>query len=163
MKIEKLLNAIKPALIVISAMFLSTTVYASAGFELITIDEYQKALDEGDNPAHDLMPKAVPNGPAIEVVSPTVTNGALPSPVDIEVQFKSAEGAKIDMSSLKIYYLMFIKKDVTKRILEHAEIGADSIKAVGAQLPGGKHKFLLEISDNQKRKSSQKFIVEVDA
>ena len=77
------------------------------------------------------------------------------------MQFQSSEGADIDMDFLKIYNLMFIKKNVTKRILENADVGVDSLKALGAELPSGKHKFLVEISDSDKRKSSEKFAVNV--
>ncbi len=130
-------------------------------FELITVDEYQQALDAGDNPDHDLIAKSAPGGPAIKVVSPVASNGTLVSPVDIEVQFESFGGANIDMSSLKIYYLMFFKKDITERILEKAELDNDTLRASGAKLPSGKHKFLVEIADSKKRKGSQKFLVEV--
>lgn len=132
-------------------------------FDLVTLEEHNEAVEAGDNPAHDLVAKSIPGGPQIKIVSPEVTSDTLASPVDIEVQFQSSEGANIDMDSLKIYYLMFIKKDVTKRILENADVGTDSLKASGAKLPSGKHKFLVEISDSEKRKSSEKFIVEVDS
>lgn len=131
----------------------------AADFTLVTDDEYQEALSAGDNPAYDLMPKSL-GGPSIEVLSPVVDD-SLNSPVDIEVKFEAGGSAKIDMSTLKIYYLMFVKKDVTDRILEHAEVGEDFIKASGAKLPKGKHKFLMEISDENNKKSSRKFIVKV--
>lgn len=140
--------------------YASTTSVYALDFTLVTNDEYQQALSAGDNPAHDLMPKSL-GGPSIEVLSPAVDDG-LNSPVDIEVKFEAVDGAKIDMSTLKIYYLMFVKKDITDRILEHAEVGADFIKASGAKLPKGKHKFLMEIADDGDKKASRKFVVKVN-
>lgn len=149
------------ALIAFFAGAFSIPALSDTGFELVSEAEFAQALEAGENPAHDLLAKSAPGGPAIRVVSPQVSEGELASPVDIEVKFESVSGAPIDMSSLKIFYLMFIKKDVTDRILEHAEVGPDSIKALGAKLPSGKHKFLVEIQDSAERKSSEKFIVKV--
>jgi len=144
----------------LAVMAVSTTATAM-DFVLVTPDEYQEAVDKGENPYNDLVAKSVANGPQINVVSPTVSQGKLVSPVDIKVEFKAADAANIDMSSLKIFYLMFIKKDVTSRILESADMGKNSISAKGAKLPSGTHKFLVEISDSENRKASQKFVVEV--
>lgn len=137
--------------------------HASEAFELVTPGEYAEAVTAGENPAHDLMPKALPGGPQINVISPVISGGSLGSPVDIEVKFIAGQDASIDMQSLRIFYLMFVKKDVTERIMEHAEVGADFVRAPGAKLPAGKHKFLLEISDSKNRKSTQKIVVEVKA
>ena len=143
---------------VLGATAAATSAYA---FDLVTVEEHNEAVESGENPADDLIAKSISGGPEIVIVSPHETSEKLASPVDIEVRFQSSDGASIDMDSLKIYYLMFIKKDVTKRILENAEVGVDSIKAPGAELPSGRHKFLVEISDSAQRKSSEKFVVEV--
>lgn len=135
---------------------------AGAGFELVTPAELAEAMTAPVT-VDELMPKSVPDGPSITVVSPQVDQGAIASPVDIEVTFEPVGGATIDMTSLRIYYLMLIRKDVTDRILEHAEIGADTLRAPGARLPAGKHRFLLEISDSERRKSSRKFSVLVES
>lgn len=133
----------------------------AADFELVTTGEYTESVNAGENPKFDFMAKAVPGGPRIKVLAPLDSNGVLESPVDIEVAFETATGVSIDMSSLKIYYLMFIKKDVTGRIMEHATVGSNSIRAEGAKLPSGEHKFLIEIRDSEKRLGSQKIIVKV--
>ena len=162
MKKYKKFNGIQKLLVACALTVVSTTAATSAlAFDLVSVEEHDEAIAAGDNPEFDLIAKSIPGGPEIEIISPEVTSDKLSSPVDIEVQFQPSEGASIDMDSLKIYYLMFIKKDITKRILENAEIGPDSIKALGAELPSGKHKFLVEISDSAERKSSEKFIVEV--
>ena len=154
-------NTLGSAVSVLVLASLTMSSVQAADFELVTLSEYTESLNAGENPSFEFIAKAVPGGPKIRVISPLDTNGTLESPVDIEVTFESAADASIDMSSLKIYYLMFIKKDVTGRLLEHATIGADSIRANGAQLPAGKHKFLIEIGDSQQRISSQKIVVKV--
>ena len=163
MKNYKQLYGIRKVLIICAVSVMTVAATASVhAFDLVTIEEHNEAIETGENPADDFIVKAVPGGPVIKVLSPEAASGTLSSPVDIEVQFQSSEGADIDMDSLRIYYLMFIKKDVTKRILENADVGVDSLKALGAELPSGKHKFLVEISDSEKRKSSEKFIVNVE-
>lgn len=132
----------------------------AAGFELITPAEYQLAL-ESPEVDDGLVAKAVIGSPDITVVSPVLSDGSLNSPVDIEVQFTPQGTASIDMSSLKIFYVMFIKKDVTDRIMEHADVGDNMIVASGAKLPAGKHKFILRIADTEKRIASKKFTITV--
>jgi hypothetical protein len=154
-------------LLAFGVLLISGTTYSLASsetlFDLVLPQEYEEALAAGDNPNHDLLPKSL-GGPEITVVAPTVVKGAaLESPVDIELKFVPGANSTVEMSTLKIYYLMFIKKDVTKRLLKHAEVGEDYIRASGAKLPGGSHKFLLEIKDSQNRKSVKKFVVKVRA
>lgn len=137
-----------------------TTSQASDLFELISPVEAQEAMD---NPAPEelFQSKGSIGAPVIKVLSPTVETGALVSPVDIEMVFESPDNSAIDMESLKILYVMMIKKDVTKRILEHATINDNSLIAKGAKLPKGNHKFIVEIQDAKKRKTREKFSVSV--
>lgn len=133
----------------------------AAEFDLVTLGEYTDSLNAGENPNFEFIAKAVPGGPQIKVLSPLETSGILESPLDIEVAFEPTADASIDMSSLKIYYLMFIKKDVTERLLEHATVDGNSIRAKGAKLPSGRHKFLIEIRDSLQRVGSQKMVINV--
>ncbi len=158
-----MISKIKPAGVVLALSVLTPLISVKAhAFDLVTSEEYGIAVEKGENPANDFVPKAVAGGPLISVVAPEIVSGSLQSPVNIEVQFQATGNADIDMSSLKIFYLMFVKKDITSRILEHAIVDSHSIKAEGAELPTGKHKFLVEISDTANRKSSKKFTVKVD-
>jgi hypothetical protein len=142
-------------------LLVAPIVYADQMFTLISPEEYAEALTLVQPDDLDYMPKAVLDAPKIRVKSP-VASASLVSPVDIEVYFEAANGAAIDMKSLKILYVMLFKKDVTSRILEHAEVGADFLKVSGAKLPTGKHTFILKIQDTQMRKASQKFEVVVE-
>jgi len=144
------------------ALLLATqTAYADPGFTLISPEEYAESLTLVQPDDLEYLPKAVLDAPKILVKSP-VASASLISPVDIEVHFEAASGAAIDMKSLKILYLLLFKKDVTNRILEHADIGADFLKASGANLPAGKHAFILKIQDTQMREASQKFEIVVE-
>lgn len=133
---------------------------ASELFELVSPGEAQDAID---NPAPEdtFQTKGAIGAPVIKILSPTVDTGELVSPVDIEMAFESPDNTAIDMSSLKILYVMMIKKDVTDRILEHATINDARLVAKGAKLPKGNHKFIVEIQDDKKRKTREKFSVSV--
>ena len=65
------------------------------------------------------------NAPTITVVKPD-PQWRDPPPVDIDVRFKPAQGASVNIASLKIMY-GFLKLDITQRIL----------KAPGVQVTAG--------------------------
>ena len=114
---NKYMNCSAPLAAVLLMLSWLVAPLQAMAFDLVTFDEHQQAMVAGENPMHDLIAKAVLGGPSIKVVSPIASKGTLVSPVDIEVKFETGGNASIDMSTLKIYYLMFIKKDVTSRIL----------------------------------------------
>ena len=145
-----------PTLLLVTQM-----VHADQVFTLISPEEYAEALMIVQPDGPEYFPKAVLGAPKILVKSPSAST-ALVSPVNIEVHFEAANGAAINMESLKILYVLLFKKDVTDRILEHADLGADFLKVSGANLPAGKHVFILKIQDTQMREASQKFEVIVE-
>ncbi len=142
-------------------LFVTQIIYADQVFTLISPEEYAEALKIIQPADLEYLPKAAFDAPRIHVKSPTA-RASLVSPVDIEVHFEATNGADIDMKSLKILYVLLLKKDVTNRILEHAEVGPDFLKVTGANLPAGRHAFILKIQDTQMRKASQKFEIVVD-
>ena len=142
-------------------LFVSQIVYADHVFTLISPEEYAESLKIVQPDELEYLPKAALDAPRIHVKSPAVS-APLVSPVDIEVHFEAANDAAIDMKSLKILYVLLFKKDVTNRILEHAQLGPDFLKVTGASLPAGKHAFILKIQDTLMRKASQKFEIVVD-
>ena len=134
---------------------------AADRFTLISPEEHARALAEPAAGAA-LEAKGGVGAPAIVVREPGSATDGLSSPVDIELGFEALGDATVDMGSLRIYYVLLFKKDVTERILEHAEVGADYIRAEGAELPSGRHAFLVEIVDSEGRKSSRKFEITVE-
>ena len=98
----------------------------------------------------------VEDAPLIIVLQPGAmdTEGhGLPAPIDFIMRFEPQGEAKIDLDSIKISYKMLIWKDVTKRILEHADITEEGFEALGADIPTGKHKMRLEVKDTFGRKA----------
>lgn len=143
------------------ALLLGTQIlYADQVFTLISPQEYAESLTLVQPDDLEYLPKAVLDAPRILVKSPDAST-SLVSPIDIEVHFEAANGAAIDMKSLRILYVLLFKKDVTNRILEHADVGPDFLKVSGADLPAGKHAFILKIQDTQMREASQKFEIVV--
>jgi hypothetical protein len=146
-----------PALV--TAALLSSAVARAAppgGFELLSQQEYGAALRARSLPGAALIPRAADlNAPTITVVNP---NSAAPiqPPVDIDVRFKAAEGATVNVASLKILY-GFLKLDITQRIVQApgVQISASGLTAKGARLPSGSHKLVIEASDNLGRAARQ--------
>lgn len=153
----------KIAVIAMTSVFLTAAFQATSADQLFELVSPMEAKEAMDNPAPEdvFQAKGAVGAPVIKVLSPTVSTGDLISPVDIEMSFESPDNTAIDMNSLKILYVMMIKKDVTDRILEHATISGDSLIAKGAELPKGKHKFIVEIQDEKQRKTREKFSVSV--
>jgi len=135
----------------------SLTSAAEHGFELLSAKEYQSELTARAAPGGKLVSKSADfDAPAITVVSPDRSGGAIQPPVDIEVRFKPAQGASVNVSSLKITY-GFLHLDITQRILgaPGVKVTADGLKASGAKLPSGSHKLVIEVADNVGRTGRQ--------
>src|SRR4029077_11137090 len=102
------------------------------------------------------------DAPTITVVSPDRSGGAIQPPVDIEVRFKPAQGASVNVNSLKIT-TGFLSLDITQRILgaPGVQVSADGLKASGARVPSGKHTFVIAVADNYGRTGRQPLEVTV--
>jgi hypothetical protein len=128
-----------------------------SGFELVSPAEYQSDLSQhAQNPTKQFYLRSLEVGaPTISVVKPN-RSGPISPPVDIDVQFKPADGATINPASLKILY-GWMHLDITQRILSApgVQVSADGLKASGAKLPSGSHKLLIEVADNQGRIGQQ--------
>lgn len=143
---------------VTAALLMSAVARAAppAGFELLSQQEYGSELKARSLPGAAFVPRAADlNAPTITVVNP---NSAAPiqPPVDIDVRFKAAEGATVNVASLKILY-GFLKLDITQRILQApgVQISASGLTAKGARLPSGSHKLVIEVADNLGRAGRQ--------
>lgn len=126
------------------------------GFDLLSDQEYRSELTARTLPGAALVPRAADlNAPSITVVTPD-SSAPIQPPVDIDLRFKPAAGATVNIGSLKILY-GFLKLDITQRILQApgVQVSAAGLTAKGARLPSGSHKLLIEISDNLGRGGSQ--------
>lgn len=129
---------------------------APGGFQLLSGDEYRSEVAARAAPGATLLSRAADlDAPSITVLKPG-TSAAIKPPVDIDLQFKAAPGAKVNPATLKILY-GFLKLDVTKRILgaPGVQVSADGLKCSGAQLPSGSHKLVVEVSDTLGRTAVQ--------
>jgi hypothetical protein len=134
---------------------------AGAQFTLITDSEYAESLKIDQPETIEYQTKSVLGAPQIVLVSPPTEGAALTSPIDIEVHFEAGSDASVDIKTLKIYYVLLFKKDITDRLLEHAEIGDSFVRANGATLPTGQHSFLLEIRDTLDRVGRTEISIDV--
>jgi hypothetical protein len=141
------------AAILVSALALGAV--PRRGFELISQQEYDSELAlRATSPAAPIPRALELDAPTITVVKPSSADIA--GPVDIDVRFKAAAGANVDVSTLKITYGV-LRLDITRRILQApgVKISAAGLSASGAQLPKGNHRILIEIADNHGRTARQ--------
>jgi hypothetical protein len=125
------------------------------GFELLSQREYQSELSARST-APALVPRAADfSAPTITVVKPDRSKPIQP-PVDIEVRFQAAQGASINVSSLRVSYGV-LRFDITRRILDApgVQISASGLRASGARIPSGSHKLVIEVADNLGRVGRQ--------
>jgi hypothetical protein len=126
------------------------------GFELLSVREYQNEQAARAAPGAQLSLRAADfNAPTITVMKPD-HSAAIQPPVDIDVRFAPAQGATINISTLKILY-GFLKLDITQRILQApgVQVSSEGLKASGAQLPTGSHKLFIQVADNLGRTGRQ--------
>jgi hypothetical protein len=154
----------KAPVLVLAALAVATLASAAqGGFELLSAREYQSELVAEKLPAAKFAPRAADfNAPTITVVKPNAA-GPIQPPVDIDVRFQPAQGATVNVSSLKIMY-GFLKLDITQRILQApgVQVSAQGLRASGAKLPAGSHKLVIEVADNYGRTARQpiEFVVQ---
>jgi hypothetical protein len=126
------------------------------GFELLSAGEYRNELVARAAPGAQLSLRAADfNAPTITVAKPDHSAPIQP-PVDIDVHFTAAQGATINIATLKILY-GFLKLDITQRILQApgVQVSSEGLKASGAQLPSGSHKLFIQVADNLGRTGRQ--------
>ncbi|MCX5722771.1 MAG: hypothetical protein NT179_12205 [Nitrospirae bacterium] len=82
-------------------------------------------------------------GPEIEILKPA-DGGRVPSPVEVAVRFIPRLGA-VDLASLKVSIVKFITIDITDRIRPYAT--AEGIQLKEANIPSGKHRVRITVSD----------------
>jgi hypothetical protein len=78
------------------------------------------------------------------------------SPITIIVHFRAQDGAVINPSSIRVTY-GWLGIDITRRVLEHAELTVDGLTATNAQLPSGKHSVTISIRDSRGREAVRNF------
>lgn len=132
---------------------------AARAFVLISPDEAARQLAKGTPPNMRGPAAGDIGGPEILLVHPgSLTN--IPSPLDIELQFRPKAPSKIVRDSLRVLY-GFFGFDVTDRLTKHAQVTASGIRANHAELPAGSHSITIEVSDDRHRVGRKTFRFEI--
>jgi hypothetical protein len=98
-----------------------------------------------------IQPKAVsvPGAPSIEVLSPQLGNN-INSPTQIDVKFAPKNPAIIKPETFRALYGSF-QIDITKRLLNVAQVSTQGIHVTEANLPKGSHKITMSVEDTEGR------------
>jgi hypothetical protein len=144
------------ALAALACLALATP--AAFAFVLVTEEE---ARTFNRDMGSVIAPMSVPANavPAIEVVNPQIMAGPVPSPVSIELSFRT-DGAPIDMKSFAAHYGS-LRLDITDRIMERAKRTDSGLKIDNAQIPKGTHRLFLTISDVKGRRTDRELRLQV--
>ena len=102
----------------------------------------------------------VKDAPRIELISPKLP-GTVGSPTVIDLRFQAASPSSIKPDSFKALYGTF-QIDITKRLLNVANVTGDGVRVDEANLPKGRHKILLTVEDSLGRIGNQAVEFEVN-
>jgi len=91
-----------------------------------------------------LTTRGIARGPSIKLVSPD--NGqAVSSPFDLKLAFQARGEGKIDVDSVKIFYVKATPIDLTERLKKG--ITKDGLEFSKAEIPPGKHTLRVNVKD----------------
>lgn len=94
--------------------------------------------------------------PRITLLSPDIGSGVATAPMKIRVQFSSSNDAEIVPDTFRAYYGSF-RIDITDRLRKHYAINKQEMSAENVNIPSGKHRLRLAISDTQGRRGESDF------
>ncbi len=148
-------------------MLTSSTLFAEEIADLKSEPERSRAVLLVSQAELDALPLDIPvawstkptspEGPAIEIASPT-HNGTYEGPFPIKVEFlPGPKGYDVDINSLKLEYKKAWGIDITDRVREF--ITGTVIDVKESELPPGRHTVEIEIADVAKNLSRQIFTV----
>jgi hypothetical protein len=127
--------------------FLMTVPCRADSWSLVTSEEFE--TERSSPRIEESFATLDPKAPIIEIEQPDETK-PIKSPVSIRIRFLPQDGAMIDLSTFKVTY-GFISFDITRRIIEHAQLGRSGLVATDATIPSGRHRVTLQIADNLHR------------
>src|SRR5579864_4037008 len=88
--------------------------------------------------------RGITRGPRIELVD-TPTDGALHSPMHLQLKFQAFGGAQIDPNAVQVTYLKSPEVDLTSRLKPFVQ--ASGIDVPEAALPPGDHVLRVDVKD----------------
>jgi hypothetical protein len=99
--------------------------------------------------------------PQIAVTAPDSLEQAMKNPFNIEILLKAQKDAELNFGSFKAFYGTF-RLDITDRLLKEAAKTLSGLKLSNLEVPSGKHKIVLRISDSQGRTAEKEIIIKVE-
>jgi hypothetical protein len=144
-------------LIVASLICLVGFAEAEDSILVLSADEFDANLSYRERGVELTRKPTDPLAPHIIIQTPDIGADVTP-PVDVAVSFQPAEGATIDLDSLKVKYGWF---DITQRVLETMEVTHQGIAGKIKGMRRGRYALRVSISDNLRRTSSTKIKFEV--
>jgi hypothetical protein len=126
----------------------------AANLVLITADEAKLPPPKG---AVALSARGVTRGPKVELVP---QNGAIRSPVRLQLKFQTYGGSKVDLDAVQATYLRTPNVDLTPRIKPF--VNATGIDVPAAELPPGDHMVRIDIMDSDGRAATASFVLKVE-
>jgi hypothetical protein len=141
--------------------FLSIALYfpalAFAGGLLVSNEE----MNASNSATHPFTAKALApkDAPLIELFAPKLAT-KISSPTPIELKFQPMPPSAVKPDTFRVLYGAF-ELDITKRILNVAQVTESGVFVQEANLPKGKHKLTMVIEDTAGRRGSKSIEFEV--
>jgi hypothetical protein len=143
------------ALIVSAGAFAVSTQPARANEVLITEAEAKLPTLKGAVPSAS---RGITRGPRVELVD-APADGAIHSPMHLQLKFQAFGGAQVDPSAIQVTYLKSPEVDLTDRVKPFVQ--ASGIDMPGAELPPGDHVLRVNIKDTDGRTGTTSFTLKV--
>jgi hypothetical protein len=102
-----------------------------------------------------------PQGPVIAVVDAEALVQPVKNPFSIEILMQVQRDAELNLASFKAFYGAF-KIDITERLLKEASKTLNGLKLANLQIPSGRHKILLRVSDTKGRTAEKEIAFKVE-
>ncbi len=130
---------------------------AYANQPLVSIEE----MNASNNAQPTFIAKSIPpkDAPVIELSAPKLS-APVSSPTSIELKFQPTPPSAVKPETFKVLYGSF-EIDITKRILNVAEVTATGVYVQKASLPRGKHKLQMLVEDTSGRRGNRTVEFEV--
>ena len=137
------------------AMIAATQQAMAGQVQLITPAEAQLPPLKG---AVASASRGITRGPRIELVD-TGTDGAIHSPMHLQLKFQAFGGAQVDPSAVQVTYLRSPEVDLTSRVKPFVQ--ASGIDVPEAALPPGDHVLRVDVKDSDGRTGTASFTLKV--
>ena len=128
--------------------------------ELITAEEAQASQAAVPMLAVDEAPMS-PQGPVIAVVDAEALAQPVKNPFSMEILLQAQRDAELNFASFKAFYGAF-KIDITQRLLKESSKTLTGLKIANVQIPSGRHKILLRVSDTKGRTAEKEIAFKVE-